>query len=481
MTFNIPDPEPPTSQPPTGVAAALRTSPIYVDKRPLRRYILWFTVATAAFTTVWGSTTGILLPNHIQMIEFGNWFVGADAGTDLQQLTQLKAEVDAGSVVPTGEEQRLLGILGQFEASRAAALGFVISLSTIATMFIQPLVGVFSDRTRSRLGRRAPWMLYGAVIGAVALVGLRFSPTITMVAVFWMIAQAVLNGALTPMTATVADRIAENKRGTVSSMAGLGNIVGGIVGAILAGALFGVLGLNIYILWGVLVALGVVMFVWRNPDTSTKDMNVPPFKWGAFLRGFVVPLRAADFRWVWIARVLLVFGYTVSSALSLYMLQSYVQPGLSAEEATSLAPLFAIAGLPFTVIAVIFAGRISDKVGRRKPFIIVASLLMALSMAIPLISPTVPALFIQGILGALAFGIFLPVDQALFIDVLPDQESAGRDLGIAAVATNLGQALGPVLAAQVVVLTGGYQMVWASALILVLVAAFAIIPVRGAR
>jgi MFS family permease len=481
MTSHTPDTEPPSTQAAGQPEVAPRTSTIYVDKRPLHRYILWFTVATAAFTTIWGSTAGILLPNHIQMIEFGTWFAGADAGTNLQQLTQLKAAVDAGTVQPSADQQRLLGILGQFEASRAAALGFVVSLSTIATMLIQPLVGVFSDRTRSPLGRRAPWMLYGAIIGSVALVGLRFSPTITLVAVFWMIAQAVLNGALTPMTATVADRVAENKRGTVSSMAGLGNIIGGIVGAILAGALFGVLGLNIYVLWGVLVVFAVAMFVWRNPDQSTRNMKVAPFHWGAFLRGFTVPLRAADFRWVWIARVLLVFGYTVSSALSLYMLQSYVQPGLSAEEATSLAPIFAIAGLPFTVVAVIFAGRLSDKIGRRKPFIIVASLLMAASMVIPLLSPTIPALLIQAILGALAFGIFLPVDQALFIDVLPDQESAGRDLGVAAVATNLGQALGPILAAQVVVLTGGYQMVWASALILVLVAAFAIIPVKGAR
>ena len=90
-----------------------------------------------------------------------------------------------------------------------------------------------------------------------------------------------------------------------------------------------------------------------------------------------------------------------------------------------------------------------DQPGRRKPFVIVASVLMAISMAIPLISPTLIALFIQTVLAALAFGIDGHVDQALFIDVLPDENAAGRDLGVANIATNLGQALGPIIAAKV--------------------------------
>lgn len=122
-----------------------------------------------------------------------------------------------------------------------------------------------------------------------------------------------------------------------------------------------------------------------------------------------------------------------------------------------------------------------DQPGRRKPFVIVASVLMAVSMAIPLISPTLIALFTQTVLAALAFGIDGHVDQALFIDVLPDENAAGRDLGVANIATNLGQALGPIIAAQVVALVGGYGMVWVVALVLVLVSAAVIVPVKRVR
>ena len=99
-------------------------------------------------------------------------------------------------------------------------------------------------------------------------------------------------------------------------------------------------------------------------------------------------------------------------------------------------------------------------------------------MAIPLISPTLPALFAQVIITGLAFGIYLPVDNAMFIDVLPDPARAGRDLGLAIVAMNLGQALAPALAAVVVSATGGYQLVWGAALVLVALATLTVAPIR---
>jgi MFS family permease len=160
------------------------------------------------------------------------------------------------------------------------------------------------------------------------------------------------------------------------------------------------------------------------------------------------------------------------------MLQSYITPAMSAAEASAMVPILGLAGIPFTLLAVAISGRLSDRVGRRKPFIVVASVLMAVSMAIPLISPTLPALFAQVIITGLAFGIYLPVDNAMFIDVLPHPARAGRDLGLAIVAMNLGQALAPALAAVVVSLTGGYQLVWGAALVLVALATLTVAPIR---
>jgi MFS family permease len=160
------------------------------------------------------------------------------------------------------------------------------------------------------------------------------------------------------------------------------------------------------------------------------------------------------------------------------MMQSYIHPALSVAEATALAPKLYLAAAPLSILSTVFVGRLSDWLGRRKPFVIAASLLLALSFLIPIVSPTLPALFIQAAIAGLAYGIYLPVDQALFIDVLPDAKSAGRDLGVAQLGFNLGQAIGPIAAGIVVGMTGGYLGVWVTGVVVVTLATVAILPVR---
>lgn len=454
----------------------------YLRGKPMLRYALLYGMGLAALSACFSGIGGVVIPNHIQELAFQEWFSGDDAGANLQQLNDLKAAIAAGTATASPEQTRLLGLLGQFDAARASAAGLISTASVIFVALAQPIVGVLSDRTRSRFGRRAPWMLFGAVAGALTMIVAQFAPTLAVLGILWTLASVLLNVAQAPLNTTLADRVPETNRGRASSAGGTGSFIGGIAGAVAASALFPILGLSIYAVFAVVVILFFAMFVTMLRDRSSVSLVVPKRDWRQTLAGFLVPMKSSDFRWVWIARVFLMFGYTVSSALGFFMLQSYVQPALSQAEATALIPLLSIASLPATLLAVALAGRLSDKLGRRKPFVIAASALMAVSMLVPLASPTVTAMFIQAVLTGLAFGIYLPVDQALFVEVLPDMEnSAGRDLGVAALATNAGQALGPMLAGQIVALTGSYQLVWPLAFVLVAVAAVAIIPVKGAK
>ncbi|THG29976.1 MFS transporter [Naasia lichenicola] len=491
---SVPPPEPSadiltTSDPASSSASAQGsaepevpgTSVHLIAGKPLRRYLLWFGIATAAITTIWGGVSGIILPNHVQLLAFGQFFTGADSGVDLQELNQLKSSIDAGTATATAEQSRLLGILRDFDAARASNLALVATIGTVFTMLAQPIIGVLSDRTRSRMGRRAPWILFGGIIGSFLLMSVQFAPSVGILVVLWTVASVALNSAQAPLNATVADRVVEGKRGTASAIGGLGSFAGGILGAVISGVAFGAIGLQSYYVVGGLALIGLVLFVVLVRDRSSLTLEVPAHRWSTFFAGFLVPLRSADFRWVWIARVLLTFGYGTSTALTLYMLQSYVRPALSAAEATSLSPLLAVVGFPGTLVGLIVAGRLSDRLGRRKPFVIFSSVLMAAGFLIPLISPTVPALLISGVVSGVAFGAYLAVDQALFIDVLPDKRAAGRDLGVAAIASNLGQSLAPLIAAQVVVLTAGYAGIWIVAAVLVAMAAVAIVPVKAVR
>ena len=135
----------------------------YDAKRPLSRYIRWYLLLSLAVSAVWAATNGILMPNQIQILEFGSFFAGADAGVDLQALTELGRAVASGEVTPTAEQTRQLALLSDFEAARANGLALVTTTSAIIVMILQPVIGVLSDRTRSRLGRCAPWILLSLI------------------------------------------------------------------------------------------------------------------------------------------------------------------------------------------------------------------------------------------------------------------------------------------------------------------------------
>lgn len=136
------------------------------------------------------------------------------------------------------------------------------------------------------------------------------------------------------------------------------------------------------------------------------------------------------------------------------------------------------------IIAMLVSGKASDMIGRRKPFVIFSSFGIVLAYTLPVFWPTLPALFAMSIITGFAFGVYMTVDQALFIDVLPDPESAGRDLGLSGAASNIGQMLAPVIAGQIVALivgSQGYRMVYVFAAVAVLLAALAIYPVKKVK
>lgn len=453
----------------------------YDSKKQLSRYIRWYLFLALAVAAIWSASQGILMPNQVQMLQFGQFFVGPDAGVDLQALTELGRAVAAGDIQPSAEQTRQLALLSDFEASRAAGLAFVTTTSAIVVIILQPVIGVMSDRTRSKAGRRAPWILYSALVGALLLVAVRYAPSVAILVVLWTLTELAFNITNNPLQATVADRVPRDRRGRVTSWTSMGSIIGGLIGGIGAGALFGIVGLDFYLILALVVLIAAVLFVTRNRDETSVDLERDKFAWKPFLRGYASALKERNYRWLWVSRALFFFGYSSTTVLSLYMLQSYISPALSAAEASAMVPLLSLAGIPSTLIAIAVSGRLSDRIGRRKPFVVVASVLMAASLAIPLISPTLPALFIQVVITGAAFGIYIPVDTAMFIDLLPDPARAARDLGLATVAMNLGQALAPALAAVVVAVTGGYQLVWVAALVLVALATLTIAPIKEKR
>ena len=136
-----------------------------------------------------------------------------------------------------------------------------------------------------------------------------------------------------------------------------------------------------------------------------------------------------------------------------------------------------------TIMAVtgIFAGRISDKIGRRKPIILVATIMMCIGIALPWLLKSVIGMYGFALLAGLGYGIYSSVDQALNVDVLPDKENAGKDLGILNIANTIGQILGPIVTSAIVVATGSYFMAFPISIVLIAVGYVSIMLIKSAK
>ena len=459
------------------------TSAKYLGGRPYYQYLISFIIASVFLYSCYAAMAFILLPNSVQTIEFQHYFTGTSVQdvNAVQELTNLKQSIEAGTTTATADQQILLDKLAAYDAARAKSISYMMMIGSLFTLFAQPIVGVISDRWRSALGRRAFWIVAGAIGGATFMVGLRYSSSIALLTVFWTVGQVSLNFMQAPLSTTVADRVPENRVGMVSGLSGVGMMGGFTGGSVVAGLLMNRLGLDTYFVFALAVVAGALLFVALAKDRSSKNLEVAPFDWIGFFKGYAIPMRDHDFRWTWIARFFMFFGYTAISNFVLYILQSHIQPALSASEANTTFAGLSSAALPGQLLMMLIAGRLSDKVGRRKPFVIGSSAFIAAILLIPLLVPSLAAFYAFYILLAASYGMYMAVDVALFIDVLPDKEAAGRDLGVANVASNIGQMLAPVAAGQVVALTAGYSSLFIMSIIAVAISAVAIIPVKKVK
>jgi MFS family permease len=84
-------------------------------------------------------------------------------------------------------------------------------------------------------------------------------------------------------------------------------------------------------------------------------------------------------------------------------------------------------------------------------------------------------------ISGLGFGVYAAVDLALVVDVLPDQRSAAKDLGVFNIAGALPFSIAPAIAPAILVIGGSYGVLYMVAGICAIIGAAAIVPVRRVR
>lgn len=364
---------------------------------------------------------------------------------------------------------------------KEAALAVVTGVGVIGSVIGNPLAGALSDRTTSRFGRRRPWILGGSLLG---LVGLFLLPAMTSViglTVLWLVVQFSVNAAYAGLTATVPDQVPVDQRGVASGLIGLAQAIGPVIGVGLV--TYVILSLNggSYIT-AVLFVLFVLPFIFVLKDPPLDPADRPPFEWGTFIKGFWVSPRAyPDFAWAWLARFLVSLGFAMSTLYLLFFLQDHL--GFASEEAgqqqTTLLLIYTLG----MVCTAVLGGWISDRSGKRKVFVVVATVIMAVAGIILALVPANTGGFglamIAAIVLGLGYGWYLAVDQALITQVLPTAGDRARDLGVINIANSMPQVLAPVLCAIFVTSLGGYPALYLATAVVVLCGAAAVLPIKS--
>src|SRR4051794_26808007 len=91
--------------------------------------------------------------------------------------------------------------------SKKQILALVLGLGAFTSVVCNPVFGAFSDRTRLRAGRRLPWVIAGALGGALGLLLLSVADGVVVMALGWCCVQASLNAMLAAVTATIPDQV----------------------------------------------------------------------------------------------------------------------------------------------------------------------------------------------------------------------------------------------------------------------------------
>ncbi len=321
--------------------------------------------------------------------------------------------------------------------TQGTMLAVIMIVGAVAPIIIQPTVGVISDYTRTRWGRRKPYIVIGSLLDVVFLAGIALNNDFVAMVAFYFLLQVSSNFAQGPFQGYVPDLVPARQVGLASGLMGLMLTLGTIAGVGIA-TLGGIID-NIPL---AVMALGLVEVVTMAILVATVDegpegpRRTRPWReialsaWGRDI------LQQRDVLWLLLVRLLFLGAYNATLIAVGYFRRSHGMSSTDADTTVFLAT--AIVGVS-TALAAIPGGRLSDRFGRR-PVIWMAAAVAGAGLLGVAAAPSPEFAVASWVPFGIGMGIFLSADWALMADVIP-KETAGRYMGI----LNAGTAMaGPV-------------------------------------
>lgn len=368
-------------------------------------------------------------------------------------------------------------LVGSEEAPRSLAM--VTGLGALVAMVGNPVFGRLSDRTTSRWGMRRPWMVVGLVGGTAGILIVAVAPGIPVVLIGWCVAQLMFNAILAAVVAVLPDHVPAAQRGQISGLLGVCLPAAAVSGTFLVQLFAGNELLMFLAPCGVAAAF-LLLFVVTLKD---RRLETRPAPWGPRELAstfYVSPRTSPDFAWAFASRFLFVMAYAFLITYQAYYL--ITQLGIPTADVPHQIFVSTLVQSIALIAASLAAGRLSDRTGRRKVFVVTAAAGYGLALFVVAGAGSMTVFLIGMALSGLGFGAYMGVDLALVVDVLPDPSTVAKDLGVLNIAGALPFAVAPALAPAILALGGGsYGALYAVAGLCALAGAATVLPIRGVR
>jgi MFS family permease len=370
------------------------------------------------------------------------------------------------------------------QSNQTSIFSLILGIGAVAAVLTNPLGGMLSDRTTSRFGRRRPWLIAGGVLTVVALLLLAITPSLLAITLEWVLLQIGINLVQVALSAILPDQVPVRQRGIVSAFAnGSGFLLGGLLGQILVTEFFKAIPIA-YTSIAVTIAIMLLLFLFVLHDIPLSKEHIPSFHVKQLARAYWLnPMAYPDFARTWLACCLTFLGYTTVVNFMFYFLQDVIHysrlfPGQTT--AQGVQTFFAI-NVGSIIVVSLMAGLLSDKLQRRKVFVIVSSLIMMVGLLLYAFFPTWSMVVIATVLLGIGYGIFLSVGLALASQVLPTAIDRGKDIGLINAALYLPMIFSPVLAGITLSALHSYLVLFLLLAVGSLIAALLIIPIKTVR
>ena len=333
-------------------------------------------------------------------------------------------------------------------ANATAVLGMVAASGAVVAGIANFVIGWLSDRTRSYFRGRRPWIIAGLFGIAASDAAIWQAHSLPALLIAFGLFQLTFNMMFSPLLALVSDRVTPARRGLVSALIGLGHPVGAVVGTVVVGSLFVREG-DRFLALAAMVLIAILPFAIRlgaDPATTTA----PAIERGAdrAQRGL-----SGNFALAWLSRACIVMTFTVSQLYLLFYLRAMIPhaPLLAVEHGVTL---LAVVFGSVSAVSGIVAGRISDRTGRRRPFVFGSALAICVAMMALAVAPSWPLAIAAYAVFAAGAGTHTAVEFAMIVDILPSRDRVARDLGILNLSNIAPQIIAPLAVTWIVTLPG---------------------------